>query len=870
MMFLLFVLTLLQGSALGGVLSESQRHVRHNKHPVPAVQSQKPITSTLTLSRTVTITISLSASDKNRSPLTEASPEAPYDRYFSTFDPLTSTASVITTAVPSGTAQILVSEKRPGTGFVPSSLETAGHVTTQPILTSSISQPTIFLSTPSTASTLPIDPTAATKMFSHDIFAEPIATDLPPSSITRKKDHPAPRLGIESTGPISTNKFYANFFLGNQNCPSYLFPYAVAWAQGKGASASWGISISHVEERQRVFGQVSPATGAAQYYINPVGIQSVCISAKELGPNTTLTSDLLTDFSARINLRPTAQAPPAIQFPFVQGSAFVSAIFNGATPLIQTGVFYKTVTRSTKEAKSGVTKYKLHLEDGTTWLLYAHHTRGDPLDLQVVNNGLAQSKGAFYGVIQIAKDSRNAEALYDQACGTYPVGVELYGNVKDTTGSYTFKFKKAGMHMTTLAMFALPHHKSSFDDETRAGMTNITLQTTTKGIATAVVADSWTMIEPDLPLNMGFVPWSPKAGSVSTLSSTAKAFIHNITLQELSQNMILQTNQNSMYFSGKALAKFATIVIAAHDVLGDKPLAQAGLDQLKIAFSRFSENKQQYPLVYESAWGGVVSSATYVTGNSGADFGNTYYNDHHFHYGYFVYCAAVIGHLDPSWVPVNKAFVNTLVRDFANPSSRDKLFPVWRAFDWYHGHSWAHGLFESLDGKDQESSSEDSMASYAIKMWGTVVGDRNMAARGNLMLAVQARSFRDYYLYNDNNTVQPPNFIGNKVAGILFENKIDHTTYFGMNIEYIQGIHMLPLLPHTPMARTPGFVAEEWNTYFSSGRANSVVGGWKGILFGNYATIDPRGAYAFFSTPDFDPSWLDGGASLTWYLCYSA
>lgn len=259
-----------------------------------------------------------------------------------------------------------------------------------------------------------------------------------------------------------------------------------------------------------------------------------------------------------------------------------------------------------------------------------------------------------------------------------------------------------------------------------------------------------------------------------------------------------------------------------------------------------------------------------MTGNSGADFGNTYYNDHHFHYGYFIYAAAVIGHLDPSWIPQNKAWVNMLVRDIANPSTQDRYFPVWRCFDWYHGHSWAHGLFDTLDGKDQESSSEDTMHAYALKMWGDVTGDAGLSARGALILAVQARSLNAYYLYSSSNTVQPSNFIGNKVAGILFENKVDHTTYFGNNIEYIQGIHMLPLLPHTPLIRKPDFVKEEWDTYFANGRAEAVTGGWKGILFGNYATIDPRGAFELFSSSDFDPSWLDGGASLTWYLVYSA
>lgn len=272
----------------------------------------------------------------------------------------------------------------------------------------------------------------------------------------------------------------------------------------------------------------------------------------------------------------------------------------------------------------------------------------------------------------------------------------------------------------------------------------------------------------------------------------------------------------------------------------------------------------------KAAWGGVVSSASYATGDGGADFGNTYYNDHHFHYGYHVLAAALIGHLDPSWLPANKDWVNTLVRDFANPSSKDPYFPTNRMFDWYHGHSFAHGLFESADGRDQESSSEDVMASYALKMWGLVSGDANMAARGNLQLSVLARSLNMYYLYASDNTVQPANFIQNKAAGILFENKIDHVTYFGANIEYIQGIHMLPLLPASKLVRGDKFVSEEWAKYFNNGRADAVVGGWRGVLYGNLATIDPATAWNFFSSSSFDPSWLDGGASLTWYLAYAA
>ena len=155
-------------------------------------------------------------------------------------------------------------------------------------------------------------------------------------------------------------------------------------------------------------------------------------------------------------------------------------------------------------------------------------------------------------------------------------------------------------------------------------------------------------------------------------------------------------------------------------------------------------------------------------------------------------------------------------------------------------------------------------------MWGKVSGDVNMEARGNLQLAVQARSLRNYFLLGKDNKVQPDKFLANRVTGILFENKIDHTTYFGANIEYIQGIHMIPLNPSTSYTRPKTFVKEEWEAYFSNGRADKVEGGWRGILYANLAQIDPEAAWKFFSNPKFDAKLLDPGASRTWYLAYSA
>lgn len=133
-----------------------------------------------------------------------------------------------------------------------------------------------------------------------------------------------------------------------------------------------------------------------------------------------------------------------------------------------------------------------------------------------------------------------------------------------------------------------------------------------------------------------------------------------------------------------------------------------------------------------------------------------------------------------------------------------------------------------------------------------------------------ARSLPHYYLYESNNIVQPSQFIGNKVAGILFENKVHHTTFFGNEIESIQGIHMIPILPVSTVARKPEFVKEEWDAFFSNGRLEDIDNGWKSVVLGNYATIEPQKAYEMLSSKTFQEKWLDGGTSLTWLLAYSA
>jgi len=712
---------------------------------------------------------------------------------------------------------------------------------------------------------------------SEDIF-QPIETGTPVPSIEFVGGHYVKKEHIvDGDVPIQTNKFYANFFLGGQGNPVWTHPYHLKWSKGLGETNSFGMAISHTERSQFAYG---PNQDKPQYFISPVGINHMVLSAEELGKDTVLSVEDLEAFSVYANLAPSINSPVVMSLPCVQGMGMVTAIYNDAKPVVMSGVFFRSFDYI-KKVSTGTFKWRTTLNDNSQWLVYVTPvgSLGVP-PMKLENSSIITGPANFKGLIQVAKSpgGEAGEDSFDLAAGAYATNATISGSVNGGQGSYTIRWGKGGVQSKTLLMYALPHHVESFDQQTKGALKDIRLVTTTKGYAQAVLADKITMLENDLPDTIGFAPWAKNPNGAAggsenvDIGSSALALVNNAAHAELSQDFGTQTNLNSMYYSGKGLAKFASMIYTVSNIAGNRNLAASGLIKLKDALNIFINNTQQEPLVYDKVWKGVVSGATYrpPVFDPGLDFGNTLYNDHHFHYGYFVYTAAVIGFLDPDWLEQgsNKQWINTLVRDYANPVT-DEFFPFQRSFDWFHGHSWAKGLFESGDGKDQESTSEDTFATYAIKMWGKIIRDPNMEARGNLQLAVQARSIRNYFLLTKDNKNQPEKFLFNKVTGILFENKVDHTTYFGSNQEFIEGIHMIPLNPSSAYTRPAKFVQEEWDTYFNNGRADKVEGGWKAILYANYALVNPRKAYEYFSNPEFDTQ-LDGGASRTWYLAYTA
>ncbi|MCO5546940.1 hypothetical protein L7F22_000379 [Adiantum nelumboides] len=151
-------------------------------------------------------------------------------------------------------------------------------------------------------------------------------------------------------------------------------------------------------------------------------------------------------------------------------------------------------------------------------------------------------------------------------------------------------------------------------------------------------------------------------------------------------------------------------------------------------------------LLYDEKWGGLTTRNGSV--NFGADFGFGVYNDHHYHLGYFCYAGAVLSKLDPTSGCTYKAHLYTIVEDFMTSRCHDvehpkhtawlsrgplhhrhtttargkPLFPRLRNFDFWVLHSWAGGLTEFMDGRNQESTNEAVNAYYSAGLLGLALG----------------------------------------------------------------------------------------------------------------------------------------------------
>lgn len=220
-----------------------------------------------------------------------------------------------------------------------------------------------------------------------------------------------------------------------------------------------------------------------------------------------------------------------------------------------------------------------------------------------------------------------------------------------------------------ILMFALPHHMDQLTADSLPHGKRYCKSSLT-GPVCLVLGNEWT-IQQDLPV-VGFrAPRPVRPEFIPTLAQT------------LAEDMkfrlpgYMKRGAGDTYFSGKILAKLARILLIADEI--DELCEQQGflkhasatdrkeytqfckdstlpsreqfddsLDELRSGVEVWINGTAETPFVYDRTWGGVISCGCYMNRklecdnkypncpgfvDQGLNFGNGFYNDHHFHYG---------------------------------------------------------------------------------------------------------------------------------------------------------------------------------------------------------------------------------------------
>ena len=339
-------------------------------------------------------------------------------------------------------------------------------------------------------------------------------------------------------------------------------------------------------------------------------------------------------------------------------------------------------------------------------------------------------------------------------------------------------------------------------------------------------------------LNNQLVVSFPKSQLYTELKNstlTEKQIILLKSMIEL-ENESTNFEPESTYFGGKKLARAARIIQISREIeaenLSDN--IREKLTRELVNWFTYTENEEGKYFKYDTKLKGLIGEKT--------EFGSENYNDHHFHYAYFLYAASVIAKENPDFLNEYGDFIDLIARDFASWKRDDPSFPYVRVYDWYENHSWASGFQKELDGNNQESTSEAINAWYSLWMWSLVRKNEEMKDMAEFLYSSEIQSTRTYWLNRNEDPISlglfPKGFKYPK-ASLVWGGKYEYSTFFSQDNLAIDGIQYLPLTPGSVYLKDDTYVLRD-KGFISDKLFNSSSGqdSWKDINLMYYATID--------------------------------
>lgn len=517
----------------------------------------------------------------------------------------------------------------------------------------------------------------------------------------------------------------------------------------------------------------------------------------------------------------------------VYGSPYLTVKYGNIVPVLSSGNALLSVNGNTAASGSySGSRFVLSYNTGNRFIVYVVGGSGS-LTFNKNGNTLTAT-GAFNGVLRIASaPTTSHDAILDASITPYVIAGKVATSYSGNTATIRFQWiYEGGSDASRILMLALPHHRESFVAGAQVPVQGSSSWRTLKGDMTPVLGASWALRE-----TLTDITWNarraPDPSKMAQLNAALQA--------DLTRYPGIPTDT---YSFGKVAARYARLALIA-DQLGNTGARDNFLNRLIGIMNPWMTGQVSgNSLLYDSTWGGTISSMGRA--NSGAEYGQAWYNDQHFHWGYFLYAAAVIARYNSVWAGQYKNAINDLARGIGNPSTRDPYFPVARHKDWFVGHSWASGLFSFGDAKNQESSSEAVNGYYGLYLWGLAIGDNLIRDTGRLLMATEIRSTQKYWqIFPTDTSIYTSPFNQHTCVGILWCTKVDYATWFGIEVEYIHGIQMLPYTPITEDLLPKAWITVEY-PLLATGltRANPrIQEGWKGFIYMTQAIISKEAAW---------------------------
>jgi endoglucanase Acf2 len=310
------------------------------------------------------------------------------------------------------------------------------------------------------------------------------------------------------------------------------------------------------------------------------------------------------------------------------------------------------------------------------------------------------------------------------------------------------------------------------------------------------------------------------------------------------------------YFGGKALYRDAMLMEIAKSV-GATDAAKTVKDRLTTALLKWTEPKGADAratecFVYDPTYHGMIGLE--------ASFGSDEYNDHHFHYGYFLYAAGVLCADDSALAGKLAPVMDLLAADIASPTDTG-LFPQRRPFDVYASHAWASGTSPFADGNNQESSAEGVHAWAGLALWAKARGNAGLETQATWMHALESQAAAAYWLAPD---LSPFPKFEHKIIGIGWGAKRDYATWFSAEPVAALMIQVLPASPSAGyLSASPDRVAAAVTEAVGSGDYKKTYGDYC-LLYSSYASKDAA-AKALEIAPTLADK-IDDGLTMSYLL----